>query len=82
MMKEISTSIPIETKKKLANTSLIGRKLPKALWLYSESDIISPARNAPNARDIPSFEVSSATAKQIRKILMMKSSWFFVMAIR
>jgi hypothetical protein len=80
--KERSRSIPIETKKKLANTSFTGRKFPKTLWLYSDSEIISPARKAPNARDIPSLEVNNAIEKQIRKMLIINNSWFFVIAIR
>ena len=69
-----SRSIPMETKKKLVKTSLNGMRLPKALWLYSDSEIISPARKAPKASDMPSSWVSMATARQISSRLIRKSS--------
>src|SRR5690606_13778301 len=58
-----SRSIPMEIKKKLVNNSLNGRIILVAWWLYSDSDTISPARKAPNARDNPASEVRKATAK-------------------
>jgi hypothetical protein len=50
--------MPMETKKKLANTSRKGRMLPNAAWLYSESEMIYPARKAPRTSDSPTLEIS------------------------
>ncbi len=61
--------------------SLKGIKCPKALWLYSDSETINPARKAPNASESPREDVSNATARQISRMLIMNNSWFFVMAM-
>jgi hypothetical protein len=71
----------METKKKDEKVSLKGIMCPKALWLYSDSDIIKPARKAPKARDIPSSAVKNATERHIRRMLIKNSSWFFVIAM-
>ena len=74
MTKSILSNIQIETKKKLVKVSLNGMRFPKAWWLYSESEIINPAKKAPKASDIPISEVNKAIDRQMRKILMVNNS--------
>jgi hypothetical protein len=74
-------SMPMETKE-LVKTSRKGRILPRAWWLYSDSEMTIPARNAPRARERPTEWVSQATARQITITLRRKSSRFFVRATR
>ena len=50
-------------------------------WLYSDSEMISPARKAPRARDNPIKWVSQATARQIRMAPRIKSSGMRVRVI-
>ena len=48
----------------LIKISLKGKTFTVAWWLYSDSEIISPAKKAPKARDKPTEDVSQAIAKQ------------------
>ena len=47
----------METKKKLMKISLKGRMLAVAWWLYSDSEMMSPAKNAPNESESPKLDV-------------------------
>src|SRR5687768_11178373 len=53
-----------------------------ASWLYSDSEMMSPAKNAPNDKESPMLEVKPATARQITIVLSRKSSLLRVMAIQ
>src|SRR5665647_2879511 len=55
--------MPVEIKKMLMNISLKGITFPSACAAYSESEIISPARNAPRARERPAMELIQATER-------------------
>src|SRR5690349_1908397 len=79
-IKVASSNMPIETKKKLLNISRNGIILLVAWWLYSDSEIISPAIKAPSANDKPNREVSQATAKQITTTLKINNSRLLVWA--
>ena len=46
-----SNSMPTETKNSTANASRSGSDSSAARWLYSDSRIIMPAKNAPSAND-------------------------------
>jgi len=62
--KPVSSSMPTDTKKKLVNTSRRGMMFPSACRPYSDSEMMSPARNAPRASDKPAVAVSQATLRQ------------------
>ena len=64
----------------LMNISLKGMTFPSAWAAYSESEMISPARNAPRARERPARELSHATARPITTTLRRKSSLLRVFA--
>jgi hypothetical protein len=76
-----SSSIPIDIKKRLVKRSRKGMTVLSAWWLYSERDIIRPARNAPRDSERPILEVSQATAKQMRMILIRNISGLRILAI-
>jgi len=76
-----SKSIPIETKKKLVNTSRKGKIFPRACWLYSESEMMVPAIKAPMARESPILPVIHATERQRARITKRNNSRLLVRAI-
>jgi hypothetical protein len=61
--------LPVEIKKMLMNISLKGITFPSACIAYSDSDIISPARNAPRARERPARELIHAIERPITTML-------------
>ena len=74
--------MPIEIKKRMLNISLSGRISLKAWCPYSDSDITRPARNAPNASERPTSDVSHAVPKQINTILIRNNSRLCVLTMR
>ena len=50
-------------------------------WLYSDSEMINPARKAPRAKESPIKWVNQATIRQIRMAPRMKSSGMRVRVI-
>ena len=75
------SSIPMETKKKLANTSRNGNMLLMAWWLYSDSEMIRPARKAPKPSESPAMALTQAMERQITTTLNKKSSGMRVRVI-
>jgi hypothetical protein len=78
---DVSISIPIDTKNSPLKLSLKGNIVNVASWEYSDSEITSPARNAPSARDRPNSDVIKAVPKQRTKIVITNNSRFFVWTI-
>ena len=72
--------MPVEIKKMLMNISLKGITFPSACTAYSDSEMISPARNAPRARERPARELIQATERPITTMLSKKSSLLRVFA--
>ncbi len=71
-----SRSMPMEMKKRLENVSLKGMTSATIWLLYSDSEMASPATNAPRARERPSREVTHAVPRQTRTIVRMNTSLF------
>src|SRR3989304_4967196 len=68
-----SRSIPIEIKKRELKVSLKGR-ISATIWFeYSDSDIASPAMNAPRARERPLKEVAHAVPRHTNTIVSMNT---------
>ena len=80
--KPVLRSIPIETKKKLVKMSRKGMIVERAALLYSDSDMIRPARKAPRARERPARDVSHAVPRQRVTTVIRKSSRLRRLAIR
>ena len=55
-----SSSMPIDVKKTPLNSTRNGMTSESACWPYSDSEMISPARNAPMAREKPNAALTSA----------------------
>src|SRR6058998_1240128 len=69
-----SSSIPIEMKNRLLKLSRKGKISAIAWWLYSDSEMISPAMNAPSARDRPANELSQAMPRHTKMMVITNSS--------
>ena len=69
----------VQMKKKLEKTSRKGMTAPSVWWLYSDSEMMSPARNAPSASESPANDVSQATEKQITRTEKRNISRFLVL---
>jgi hypothetical protein len=74
--------MPTDTKKMLAKISRKGSTLLVAWWLYSDSEMMRPARKAPRASDRPMLEVSRATEKHSTTVVSTNSSLLLVRATR
>ena len=59
-----------------------GRTSPRAWALYSDSEMMRPARKAPRARERPAREVSQAAAKPIPTVAKRNTSRLRVRATR
>ena len=55
-----SSSMPTEVKKTPLNSTRKGMTSESACWPYSDSEMISPARNAPMASENPAAALASA----------------------
>src|SRR5438876_676892 len=61
-------------KNRLLKLSRKGKISAIAWWLYSDSEMISPAMNAPSARDRPASELSQAMPRHTRMMVITNSS--------
>ncbi len=77
-MESTSSSIPMDTKKRILNISLRGRISLNAWCPYSDSEITRPARKAPSASDKPTSDVNQAVPKQMSTILIKNNSRLWV----
>ena len=64
----------METKKRLLKLSRNGSTSAIAWWLYSDSEMTSPAINAPSASESPAREVSHAMPRHSTMIVSRNSS--------
>ena len=71
---ETSSSMPTETKNRLARTSRAGIRSAIAWWRNSLPATISPARNAPSASEMPASDSAHVVPKHTRNTVRMNSS--------
>ncbi len=69
-----STSMPMDTKNRLLNTSRSGVKSSIMRPTYSDSDTTIPARKAPRAMDWPKWPKNRAVPTAVRKMVRVNSS--------
>jgi len=79
---EVLSNIPMEMKNRLLKRSRNGRMSETTWWLYSDSEMTTPARKAPSARDNPSEDVSQAMPRQERSEAIRKISRTRIRTIR
>src|SRR3990170_8460902 len=77
--KPISSSIPIEIKKRPVKLSLKGSMSEMAWEAYSDSEMIIPARKATRARESPNREVRSAVLRHNKRMVMTKRARLLIL---